>query len=289
MHTRVNVSIEQVISKIPQLPTSAEILPKIRGALKDPNVTPQSICELIKMDPGLAAQVLRIANSAYYGATHKVKDIESAVNRIGFYKVYELVGMIVSRHVLAEEMPIYHMKAGQLWRISVCCAHMMQNLSTLVKIDTDIAYTIGLMHAAGKVAINHYILHAGIRAHTTSIRGFTPEEELDIFGFTNAQIAQTLLTQWNFREEISIPISCHYNPDFAPDQFVEAASLLYLCSEAAHLAELEPEVLEDEAYEPAHDLLSEVGLARSDIISAAEKGIAVVDKFTTKSKQNITG
>jgi len=267
------------------LPTSAEILPKLRAILKDPDVNPKDVTENIQHDPGLAAQVLRIANSAYYGATQKVKDPAGAVNRIGFYKVYELVGMIVSRHILAEPLPIYHMNPGQLWRISVCCAHMMQSLSKLVNIDQDIAYTIGLMHASGKVAINHFIMQEDIRAYTTTIRAVTPEEELDIFGFTNAQIAQKLLMQWNFRDEISVPISCQYNPDVCPDDFRFPTILLYLCSEAALKLETEPEKLED--HEAPLEYLAEVALTNDDIIRAAKKSMAIVDHFVTKSRESI--
>ena len=284
MHTRVNVTINQVIDRIPQLPTSVEILPKLRAVLKDPEVSPDHVSELIQHDPGLTVQVLRIANSAYYGATQKVTAPAGAVNRIGFYKVYELVGMIVSRHILAEALPIYHMNAGQLWRVSVCCAYMMQRLSKLVNVDQDIAYTIGLMHATGKVAINHFIMQEDIRAYTTTIRAVTPEEELDIFGFTNAQIAQKLLVQWNFRDEISIPISCQYNPDVGPDEYRFSTILLYLCSDAALTIETEPEKLEDR--EPPADYLAEIALTHKDIINAAEKSMASVDKFSTKSRQS---
>ena len=284
MHTRVTVTINQVIDRIPQLPTSAEILPKLRAILRDPDVNPDDITENIQHDPGLAAQVLRIANSAYYGATQKVKTPAAAVNRIGFYKVYELVGMIVSRHILAEPLPIYHMNPGQLWRISVCCAYMMQTLSKLVGIDQDIAYTIGLMHASGKAAINHFIMQEDIRAYTTSIRAVTPEEELDIFGFTNAQIAQKLLRQWNFREEISFPISCQYNPDVCPEDFRSTTILLYLCSAAALKLETDPEKLEE--HEGPLEYLAEVALTNDDILKAATKSMGIVDNFVTKSRQS---
>ena len=275
----VTITIEDVVANTTRLPTSPQVMPKMQAILRDPNASISEIAELIKQDAGLTAQVIRMANSAFYGASEKVKDPESAVNRIGFNEVFKLVGMIVSRHVLAGKLPLYDLGAGQLWRISVCTAHMMHYLSELVGIEAESAYTCGLVHSIGKTAVNHYYTEKNLEQSMSGFRAITPEEEWETLGFTNADVAAALLTGWEFEEAITIPVGCQYNPDLATDEHRLLSVMLYLAIDTAYLIDAEPESFE-EKYDPFHEYLIELAVTREIFIDAAKYGNEAINKFS---------
>ncbi len=128
-------TIVDLINGVTRLPAAPRVLPKLQGLLRDPNSTLDDITKLLKLDAGLAAQILRLSNSAYYGVKTKFSVLDLAINRIGFNEVFKLVGAIATRDLLSGELSFYNMNKSQLWRLSVACANYMSILSVSVLIQ----------------------------------------------------------------------------------------------------------------------------------------------------------
>ena len=55
------------------------------------------IVELVRIDPGLTFQIIKLSNSALYGLKNRCDSLEQAVSLVGFGDIHQLVGLAVAR------------------------------------------------------------------------------------------------------------------------------------------------------------------------------------------------
>ena len=222
-------SAEDIIREVKHLPSAPKVLPRLKKLLSDTNSGMSEIVALIRLDPGIAARVLQTANSAYFN-THAVRclTVEDAVQRVGYDQVYELVSVAVASQVLVRPLEVYGLESDALWRSSVACAIAAEVLADRTGQDPNIAYTIGLLHRVGMVAIDEWALrHAtGLKLKSTNWLREATEAERAALGFTQAEVGATLLRHWNFPLGMSEPVRWQYAPLASGGQTRMASLLL---------------------------------------------------------------
>jgi HD-like signal output (HDOD) protein len=77
-----NLSLEQVFetATLPALPQTAVSLMRLS---QDPNAGPNDFARVIESDPGLMGQVLRFANSAFFGFSRTITSVQQSLTLIG--------------------------------------------------------------------------------------------------------------------------------------------------------------------------------------------------------------
>lgn len=219
---------EDIVREVKHLPSAPKVLPRLKQLLGDGNSAMHEIVALVRLDPGIAARVLQVANSAYFSKGVRCFTVEEAVNRVGYDQIYELVSYAVASQVLVRPLEIYSIEADELWTMSVSCALGAEVLAEHTGQDRNVAYTIGLLHCVGMVALDEWALRSGQPLHFRP-RGFpreAVEAERAILGFTQAETGAALLTHWEFPESISEPVRWQYTPRSSAGHAV-MASLLY--------------------------------------------------------------
>ena len=208
---------EDLVRDVRQLPAAPEVLPKLMRLLQDANSSMENVVNLIRIDPGTAARVLQISNSAFYSKGTRCLTFEESVNRVGYIKIYELVAFAVSSQLLLQPLQSYQMGTTELWQRSVSCAIGAEVLSLNTAADVEGAYTIGLLHAVGLVVVNTWAKEKGREFHLASagLPLETTEAEKKSIGFTNANVAAALMKAWGFPTKIIEPIRWQYAPRFA--------------------------------------------------------------------------
>ena len=82
---------EDLVREVKHLPSAPKVLPRLKQLLCDGNSAMHEIVAFIRLDPGIAARVLQVGNSAYFSKGVRCFTVEEAVNRVGYDQVYELV------------------------------------------------------------------------------------------------------------------------------------------------------------------------------------------------------
>jgi HD-like signal output (HDOD) protein len=65
---------------------------------RDPDHDIDSIVEFISNDPRLTAETLKRCNQATFRGTERTTDIFEAVNRLGFYELYDIIAASIATH-----------------------------------------------------------------------------------------------------------------------------------------------------------------------------------------------
>ena len=204
-----------VISDLHDLPSAPAVLPRLLKVLNDYTASMEDVMTLIKLEPGVAARVLQMGNSAYYSSRGgRCSSLDDAVSRIGSLKIYEIVAFAVSAQLLMRRLAAYEMEAEDLWRRSVVCAISASLLAADCDIDPNTAYTMGLFHSVGMVAIDAWLKREEM-TQTLDSEGLpneTTEAEKKLIGFTNATTAAALLKSWSFQSGLCEAVRWQYSP-----------------------------------------------------------------------------
>ena len=262
-----NMDLKNFIGQIKNLPPAPQVLTKLTHLINNLNASIDEVVSILRVDASLTATVVRLSNSAFYGISSSVSSPEEAVNRVGFKEVCKLIGMINSRELFKMPMTTYRLKPGELWKTSICCAIAMERFARRSHADPDTAYTLGLLHAVGKLAINQYL------AGNKELISFAPtgdntalvEWEREQSGFDHAEAGGKLLESWNFSPDVYGPVRHQLSPLEAPGE-KRMACLLHLSTcTATHIASNGSMEKEGEGIFASEAILEEVGISIQDL------------------------
>lgn len=220
------VPLQKIIEGVVNLPPTPRILPKLQRLLRDADSGIHDIISLLKVDAPMTAQIVRMSNSAYYNTGEPVQSLEEAVNRLGFREVYRVASVAAAQQLLADAMPLYKLRKGELLENSVNCAVLMVEMSARARVaDLDGAYTTGLLHSIGKVVINQYFIKHGLEVYGTGNETMESNFERVLLGFDYAEAGTAILQKWNFPADILSPVRWQLDPMEAPDHQAAACRL----------------------------------------------------------------
>jgi len=210
----VRPSPEEVAAELPHLPSSPNVLPRLSALVQQENVSLQELSSLLRLDPGLLARVLQLGNKLAGANALHCLTVEDAINLIGFDRIAALVSQVAKAQIFARPVSLYGLDAEDWWRWSVSCALAAELLAEHTGEDTSVAYTVGLMHSAGIVAIDEWALHKApsLIFMPRGVLCEFIESERALLGCTQADVGAALLRQWGFPAIMVEPLRWQYAP-----------------------------------------------------------------------------
>jgi len=204
----------EALDQVQGLYPNMAVLSQLSRLLKDPNSNLEDLARMIRTEPALTLDVIRVSNSPVYTAANKCKDIEGAVSRIGFNEVQRVVGLIVAREVCSTDLDKYGIAAQEYWAECVTVSVLMEGLARAMGQDGPEAATIGLLYAIGKVVINNILEEFKIDIYWDP---YVPVEDWEkaMVGFNYAEGGARLLKRWEFPLEIIYTIGFQLDPSRA--------------------------------------------------------------------------
>ena len=225
-----NLTPERLVAELHQLPPVARVLARLQRLLANPESGITDVAGLIRLDAALATRIIQISNSVWFGRGESCQTIEDAVSRVGFREVYHLVAVMASGAIVAQPLAAYGRDAMTLWRESVACAFAAETLAARLGEDISVAYTAGLLHGIGRLAIDHHLVTTGDLLKRLSDEGFPLDHsgaEFALLGFNQADVGAYMLEKWDLAPTIVEPIRHQYEPLEADEPHDRMAALLY--------------------------------------------------------------
>ena len=184
--------------------------------LQDTNSNIGEVVQLINYDPGMTSNILRLANSSYYGCTKAISSLRDAIVRLGSKNILPLITAAVASAAIKTKIRGYAMTSDQLWDHSVAVAVASENLAEILKIPGDkIAFTAGLLHDIGKVLMGKHMIDKKIRKvfeeallHSDSLIN----TERKLYNIDHAEAGGFLLGKWNIPDGLVQSVRFHHSP-----------------------------------------------------------------------------
>lgn len=259
---------DALIKEIDSIPQFPEHIISLNKMLMHKDVDLKDVALLIKKDPALTMDLLKMANSAHYRRTNKIEKIEIAVGIVGVNGLKYLVESNGVKKSLEKKYD--NIELQKLWDHSSEIAQIASILCDKFKLNEigDLAYIGGLLHDIGKIVLKH--LHPKTLEKINNIckeKGIST----DIFehlleGANHSLIGAKMAEKWQIPESIVKIIRNHNNPFGAEDEVKEVCSLIYLAHIIHKHIYLEEEVLDfEKEILDAYNIISEEKLSELKI------------------------
>ena len=224
-------ALENPTVDLPPFPAAARRLLGTGDASPDDD----DILDVVKSDPGLAAQVIKAANSPFYMAAAPVASLGSAVVRIGLREVRRVAlaaAMAATFNVdgfepLVDTSHIHSLTAGT----------SSEALSKTFHIEPGVAFLAGLLHDAGEL-LTYRLLGRGYgqgprqkapwRDHLPFVRELAKKY--------HCYLGALFIQPWDLPAELGASLVYHHHPYMAGDDQEELASLIHVANATADVA-----------------------------------------------------
>ncbi len=245
------------------LPTAPKVVEELISSFDKASVSTEEIAKKLATDPVLSAKLLRLANSAYYHVSRSIGTVEDAVLMLGFVTVRTLV---ISSGLVSGFKTVPGLDLKQFWRYSLHAAVSAKWIAKKTKENTDLAFTIGMMHAIGQLVIHSAMAEQAMALD--KVAGPLDSRRLDAeqasFGFTFAEVGAELARRWKFPSAFAETLTAFP----APHHNGELNRLAGVVALAAWRARVEQAQLSAEEIAACYptDLAEELGLDDNALI-----------------------
>lgn len=225
------------------LPILSPLASKILKMCQDEKTAASTLANVIAQDPGMAAQILFMGNSAYYGgARHKVTSIIQGVNLLGFSTIANLALSFCFYRLIKDvkdtsTSAIDHVK---FWRRSIFASMAARAIGKhLNHADTELMFLAALLQDIGILALNEVASD-----ELAAVHGHGPEDhtelvglELEYLGVDHSQVGAWLAQQWELPEEFQVAILYSHTPELfdTPSDFHSLVDVVALSSQIADI------------------------------------------------------
>lgn len=224
-----DTKLNDILSKVKSFPTMPGAGTKMLSLLEEPDTTVSEIEEILRYDPGLTANVLKLANSAYFGLPSKIGSLKQAVILLGLKRLIQIVVASCVSAVMDKSVPGYDLPAGDLWRHSIAVSIAAEALVKDKKIiGAEDIFTPALLHDVGKLVLGAFVKDELEAIESIAAKGipFVIAENM-ILGTDHAEIGAQILAHWNLPSDVINAVRWHHDPD-SPEASNTQMDVVYL-------------------------------------------------------------
>jgi HD-like signal output (HDOD) protein len=247
------------IASVPPLPSaSAEVIRLIR----DPRVPSGKIAQAIEYDPSLTTNVLRLANSAFFGFPRSVSTVREALLRLGTNQVFQLVVAATVGKMTKTPVKGYDLSGGDLWDHLVGTALGSVKLGKTLNVPLPpYTFTASLTHDVGKVVLGTFVQVNAESIRELAYRKKLPFEQAEaaVLGIDHAEVGARLLEHWNLPEDIIGVVRWHHQPEHYLGKDPLAANVVHVANAMCLMAGVGAG-LDALSYRPSSRAMEQLGL-----------------------------
>ncbi len=230
---------KDLISRETQLPSAPLIFHRLNELLADASATSEDFAALVEQDPGLAARVLRVVNSPFFGLRQQITSTTRAVNLLGLKELRDLViATTVIDNFRGFSNTLVSME--RFWQQSLRCAIIAKALLTDQDEAAESLFVIGLLYDIGHLILYRQIPELMRQAVLELETSEQPIWQIErrLIGFDYAAVGGALLQDWDMPASLIIPVMHHPQPDQAPGH-QRICALIHLAAQLAGKTDLE--------------------------------------------------
>jgi len=213
------LEIIKALEEIDNLPTLPIIMKQIQNLIANPKANLGQIAQVIAKDQAIAARVIRLVNSAFYGLRERVGSIHHAIVVLGLNTIKNLVFGVSIVKTFNDSMKTTFFDREKFWLHTLSCAMgaklIAQNLN---KPEPEDYFLAGLLHDVGLLVIDQYLHLEFMKILRDNQKNRTEYliSEKRILGITHGEVGEFLAQKWKIPEFLSKSIRFHHQPAAMP-------------------------------------------------------------------------
>jgi putative nucleotidyltransferase with HDIG domain len=270
----------EILARIQKLPAFSTTVVRLSALVNDPEADAGEFEAVVQPDVALTANLLRMANSAYFGLSRRIATAREAITLLGVRRVFDLAAMVAVDAVVPDILPGYGIDAGVFWSHSVAVAVVAERVAKERKLATPaMTFTAGLLHDIGKLVISNFLADRleDLRSELASGASSLVDCERKLLGADHAQIGAELAAVWNLPEDVVKAVAFHHLPGVANGEhgnvlvdLVHAADCLsHAMGFGADVGEMQRQI--------DNPAMTRLGLRQSDLDHVASRALPEIE------------
>lgn len=231
------IVLDEILRRIHKLPSLSTVVMELLATMNQDDVHVGTLAQTIAQDQALAAKTLRLANSSFYGMARQITTIQDAIAILGFRAVRSVATTAALIGTFAGG-PHTRFDFAPFWRHSIAAAVCARELAPYLHVNSEHAYTAGLMHDIGRLVLltQFQSNYETAMAYRTENDCHLLEAERAVLGVDHAQVGHALTQHWNFPQAMQQALAEHHAPSSLD---VSALTLVLMAADAiAHALDL---------------------------------------------------
>ncbi len=210
------LTIQELVERTSDLPTIPAAAIKVIRESESSTSSASSLAATLAADQSLSARVLRLSNSAYYGLSRQVSDLPEAVVVLGMRCIRNLTLVAATFPWMSRTMKGYELGPKAMWSHALAVAVGAQEVAKRANLRClDAAFTAGLLHDIGKVALSVWLENKVCAVVSLAERESISfdEAERQVLGFDHAEVGYMLAGNWNLPVPLAEAVRFHHRPN----------------------------------------------------------------------------
>jgi HD-like signal output (HDOD) protein len=219
---------QKVSEQIQSLPTLPDTALKLRAILADPDCDFDDILSNLVADPGLCGDLIRLANSPFYGQCGRVQTIRDAVLALGMVNLSNFILVAYSNKIVRSRFSRLKNLAGYFSHSSKVsgAAYFIARASGASQKDQEVCKLAGLLHNIGRLVIAVASEQWMCPLDNVSAEA-TGKKNPEFFWLDACEVGMRVCQKWNFPETLAEGIGRHHSP-IKGDDVNYVALIIYL-------------------------------------------------------------
>ena len=211
-----NKKLEEVLFSFRFLPSPPRMHQKLKKMLSAEQTSQKDISTEIEKNPELVANLLRMANSIYYGARKNISSIVEAINFIGTDSVLNMIlSLEIFDRLCSNAAQESFQQVLEIRERSVERARLAKEIARKIdpKADLQEAFVAALMLDIGllfRCSSAPYQFNILYNEHNNSGHSLYAADK-HVFPVTHDEVGEALLTYWNFSPSIISAVANHHS------------------------------------------------------------------------------
>jgi HD-like signal output (HDOD) protein len=206
---------KSILRNVRDLPPIPQTIFKARDIMANPKSDFKELAKLFETDQAIATNILKLANSPFYGYSGKVTSIQRASIILGHKTLVELLTVISTAGLFGKKLKGYWQDSGALWKHSLAVAFGSKMIANKTEpaLSND-AFTSGLIHDVGKLLLDSYIKERWEWFEKFMADGEHTflDAEKKILELDHTEVASEVCKNWNMPEPLTVAIRYHHHP-----------------------------------------------------------------------------
>lgn len=214
--------LQKAMTRVTEISSLPEVTTRIVEVVEDPKSTAQDMHDIVKHDPALAAKILKVVNSAFYGLPSQIASLDRAIVMLGLSAVKNIALAASLSRLFRPGAISERFAARDLWThcISVgVCARLLADQAGFGQVEET--FVAGLVHDVGLLV--EYQLFADKLKAVAERCEVEPQDfcaaEREIIGADHQAFGAALAAKWKFPPGLRCAISHHHSPEKLKPEF----------------------------------------------------------------------
>lgn len=221
------------VESFPSLPQTGA---KLLTIIDKPETTVTEIEKVLRYDPGLTVNFLKLANSPFFGVPTKISSVRQAITLLGLNRLKEILLATCTGAIMDKEVLGWDLRPLNLWQHSIIVSSVAVGLAKYKNLSNpEDIFTSALLHDIGKLALGKFVKeHLNVIKVIISkgVPGIVAENM--VLETDHAEIGAQILTQWSLPPDVVQAVRHHHNPDILHNKNIKI-DLLHLADILSHM------------------------------------------------------